>query len=248
MPKPLWVLADPTEQLIKSPETGMGFQIIQTGSDQSSEIDFVLSGKYIVPFDDQHYLSVTDVLSSEMYDANDKEKYVSFFEYDTPDGFSLTVPTGGRTFGSRIEYISAMLKLTISSGYAGKMGAFPLLARHRLQVGTTFHRFIHASSDFRFKPDAFLATNSGELTAGTYMTTHLEKLYLDSGFAVVARAALPIPLPAIYVFDYEIPAGTLIDVGTIAPLFGQSGGGVEVRLVNNVKNVKVTGSYQIPSF
>jgi hypothetical protein len=70
----------------------------------------------------------------------------------------------------------------------------------------------------------------GNLTAGTYLTSRVDTLHADSGFGVVGRYALPIPLPTSHQVSYDLPAGTLIEVGTVSPNFGQSGGGVEIRL------------------
>jgi hypothetical protein len=46
----------------------------------------------------------------------------------------------------------------------------------------------------------------------------------------VGRYALPLPIPALHVVEYRLPAGTVIRAGTAAPSFGQAGGGVEVCL------------------
>jgi hypothetical protein len=93
-----------------------------------------------------------------------------------------------------------------------------------LATNTKFHRYIAASTDPRYN------TTAGTLSANTYLSPLLDDTYLNSGFAVVGRLALPIPLPATFKFVYEISAGATIQVGTVSPAFGQAGGGVEVRL------------------
>jgi len=57
----------------------------------------------------------------------------------------------------------------------------------------------------------------------------------------VGRYALPIPVPASFVFEYELPGTmvlqggasqpTVLQVGTVQPNFGQAGGGVEVKTI-----------------
>src|SRR2546421_104541 len=49
-----------------------------------------------------------------------------------------------------------------------------------------------------------------------------------SGFAAVGRYALPNVEPAMYVYEIEPRPETRIEFGTVAPAYGQAGGGVEV--------------------
>lgn len=87
-----------------------------------------------------------------------------------------------------------------------------------------------------------------ELSKGTYLTTALDKIYANTGFAVVGRYALPVPLPATYCIQYEVPKGTQLKAGTVAPNFGQAGGGVEVLLNDDTVNVKLIGLHVLPDF
>lgn len=68
------------------------------------------------------------------------------------------------------------------------------------------------------------------LCAGTYLTTLLDHSLTNTGFGAVGRYALPIPAPATHLYQYELPRGTSLGVGTVAPMFGQSGGGVEAKI------------------
>lgn len=119
--------------------------------------------------------------------------------------------------------------LTINPQYKlPGVGSFPLVGSQTLSEDTRFFRVICSQSDFRYD------SNSMVLRDSTYLMPYLDHLHSNSGFATVARFALPIPLPACYLFQYELPAGTQIRVGTVAPAFGQSGGGVEVMTENRV--------------
>src|SRR3990170_4770099 len=82
-----------------------------------------------------------------------------------------------------------------------------------------------------------------DVLAGTPIPT--ERDNADSGFGAVGRYALPIPLPASHVFQYELPQGTTIEVGTVGPNFGQSGGGVEIHLPNATSATRI-GNIRIP--
>jgi hypothetical protein len=127
-------------------------------------------------------------------------------------------------FPNRLTAVVALLAATISPAYTGTAGAFPLIATYTLPVNTIFRRYLAALPDRRFV--------SGQLTAGTYLTSQLDAAHADSAFGAVGRYALPIPLPVNQVVQYELPAGTTIEVGTVAPNFGQAGGGVEIHLPN----------------
>ncbi len=72
-------------------------------------------------------------------------------------------------------------------------------------------------------------------------------LFVNSGSAVVGRFALPMPLPACYIMQYELPAGKTIKVGTVAPSFGQAGGGVEIQLPQ-AQAVNVVGQFTVPEY
>lgn len=62
---------------------------------------------------------------------------------------------------------------------------------------------------------------------------------MPTGFIAVGRFALPNTLPASYRYEIEAPTGTSVDFGTVAPAFGQAGGGVEAYFAKSVTNAKV---------
>ena len=118
-------------------------------------------------------------------------------------------------------------------------GAHPLLTRRTLTSAERFLRYISSPSDRRF--------TGSNLLPGTYLTTDLESKTANSGFAAVGRFALPLPVPACTVIEYELSPGTVIDVGTVAPLFGQSGGGVEICVVSSPGVIWI-GSSTVPEY
>jgi hypothetical protein len=75
------------------------------------------------------------------------------------------------------------------------------------------------------------ATNT--LKKDTYLTSQLDRHHADTGFGSVGRYALPLPIPISTVIEYTLPVGKDIEVGKVAPLFGQAGGGVEIKLMND---------------
>jgi len=103
--------------------------------------------------------------------------------------------------------------------------------------GRTFYRFS------AFNPDRRVNPVSGDFAPGTYATTDHDKPEVPSGLAAVGRYALPQTASAIYVYECAPKAGTVIHVGTVAPAYGQAGGGVEALFpagaTNNTAPVKV---------
>jgi hypothetical protein len=110
---------------------------------------------------------------------------------------------------------------TLPPGYAPTSGAVPLLGTITLTAPAAFYRLLMSPTDHRFK--------NGKLAKETYLTTDLDRRLVNTGFAAVGRYALPLPVPASYVIAYVFPVGTVLNVGTVQPNFGQAGGGVEVR-------------------
>lgn len=110
--------------------------------------------------------------------------------------------------------------VSLPTGYVPSRGAHSLLGKITLKYATRFLRFTSTPHDPRYV--------SGELTAGTYLSTQNDATFVNTGFGAVGRFALPMPIPASYRHDYTLPASTVLAVGTVSPAFGQAGGGVEV--------------------
>lgn len=126
------------------------------------------------------------------------------------------------------------------------IGAVQLLKTIQLNSKTVFYRYLSSSKDFRFVRNQKNSLK-GQLTPGTYLSTYNDKIYLNTGFGVVGRLALPNPYPPKYVTQYEFDKGTMLDVGTVAPKFGQPGGGVEVRTKKS-SSVREIGRFTIPDY
>jgi hypothetical protein len=65
------------------------------------------------------------------------------------------------------------------------------------------------------------------------------ELVVPTGFMAVRRFALPVNLPASHHYEIMAPVGIHVDFGTVAPAFGQSGGGVEAYFAKAVANAKM---------
>ena len=144
-----------------------------------------------------------------------------------------------KNHSGRHQAMDALNRANISSSFMGGAGASPLIGSSILEKDTLFYRFISSETDFRY--------NDGVLSAETYVTTANEAVHVNTGFSVVARFALPLALPASVRIEYRIPKGTKIQVGTVAPNFGQAGGGVEIFLPAKTPAKKIKLS-RIPDF
>jgi hypothetical protein len=120
-----------------------------------------------------------------------------------------------------------MLSAHFPVGYLPTRGAYPLLGMTTLTHDTRFIRYTSTPTDARY--------TGSLLSAGTYLTSYRDSLLVNTGFGTVGRYALPLPVPAKFVHEYTIPKGTTLQVGTVAPNWGQSGGGVEVCTTASTK-------------
>lgn len=187
----------------REPETGMAFQIVETPSGFVA----VLEDRSALPcYRDPQFYDVADLLAGEPIPKTRGDALLSV----------------SAVLADRATAFTALQGAGISPSFTGNAGAVPLIASCALPHVTIFYRCLSSAVDPRYV--------SGQLSVGTYLTTRLDTTYANSGFATVGRFALPIPLPASYVIQYELPRGVIVNVGTVAPMFGQSGGGVEVQL------------------
>ena len=125
-------------------------------------------------------------------------------------------------YSTRADAVAQLNNVDLPAGYIPQPGAIPLLGSVVLAADHVLYRYSWTSTDPRFQ--------NGNLLPGTYFTSALDQFLTNTGFGAVGRYALPIPAPAVHLFQYHLPAGTRLKVGTVAPMFGQAGGGVEVQL------------------
>lgn len=222
MPKQIMVVHEEQfRNLQEQSETGMGFQIFDT---PPGLVAVLANGIGMPYYSDPDFYNVDDLLEGMP------------IQEQPPEIVTLEEP---RAFADRASALTALRAINISSQYTGTAGAFQLIAYTQLPTDTVFYRYLSTSTDPRYV--------GGSLKARTYLTAQLDTNYANSGFATVGRYALPIPLPSRYVIQYELQQGTTLDIGTVAPAFGQAGGGVEVRLRTD-RPARQLGWFQIPEY
>ncbi len=169
------------------------------------------------------------------------DQYYSMEEFQAGEPFPEFSPKSPNLQKLNLTNISTCSILTVSlpQNYISTVGAHPLLGTLNLSHAAKFYRFTSSPTDSKFNK------NTQTLQAGTYLTTDSDQKFVNTGFGAVGRFALPMPIPASYKHTYTIPAKNNLQVGTVAPNFGQSGGGVEVMTNASISNVVFHTTHQI---
>jgi hypothetical protein len=227
----MWSLGETAiKDLAGLPETGMGFQLVEAviwgtptpllvlNSDRATD----LSEVGLLPGDDpavilRNGLRVIEALKGDVVTTM----------------IAAPAPHSFRLLNTRIGSLPATTAAPIAG--AGVRAALPssLVKHDTLGANRTFHRFS------AFNPDRRVDPVTGSFLAGTYAAPESEVPFVPTGFVAVGRFALPNTLPASFHYEIEAPTGTSVDFGTVAPAFGQAGGGVEAYFANAVTNAKV---------
>ena len=221
MNKPLIRLENnPIRDLETIPEAGMGYYVaagsLVDEGDQLFVVTEAVEGEFFaIPMKHPRFFSYEDFGRLEVSADEIRLPWVENL-VENVEPHTVTFDRG-----------SHLSNLSLVPGYIPAVGAIPLLGTDTLTRTTNFHRYLRSPNDFRFD------TQKQELSAGTYLTTASDQAYANTGFAAVGRYALPVPVPAIHVFVYQLPPGTSLRVGTALPNFGQAGGGVEVQLIGD---------------
>jgi len=221
--------------LVNLPETGMGFQLVEAVVFGSTTPLLVLNSERAIDLaeiglelgDDpsvilRNGLRIIDAINSGIVQT--------VFAAPQPHSFKL--------LSSRVS----VPKISPSAlGKALKAALPSSLVKHvSLSANRVFHRFS------AFNPDRRVDSITGNFLPGTYAVPESEVPFVPTGFTAVGRFALPNNLPASHHYEIEAPAGTAVDFGTVAPAFGQAGGGVEAYFKNAVTNARVPPASRLP--
>lgn len=225
----IWQLSGPAvTSLTELPETGMGFQLVEA----------VVWGKQtsLLVLNADHAIDISDLELSPGNDPatvlNNGQQIMAAINFGVntpliaapqPHSFRLLNTRIGPTPSSIGPAPAAALSVALPSS---------LIKRVTLSNNRLFFRFS------AFNPDRRVDPVTGNFLAGTYASPESEVPFVPTGFVAVGRFALPNSLPASYRYEIEAPTGTAVDFGTVAPAFGQAGGGVEAYFASGVINAK----------
>lgn len=207
------------EELLRLPETGMGFQLV----------DASLWGdtKQLLVFNADIALDLTR-LDLENVSPNDTSALLRneacIVEALRTATYTMVAAPGPRNFRLLTTRVSGVRAPTPA------VTASALVKHVILSKVRTFHRFS------AFNPDRRVDPLTGDFLPGTYAAPESEVPFVPTGFAAVGRFALPNTLPASNHYTIRAAIGTAVSFGTVAPAFSQAGGGVEAFFANGATN------------
>lgn len=225
----MWNLNDTAvEELLELPETGMGFQLVEASIWGTVSPLLVLNGQRAIDLSQAGLVEGDDpaiVLRNGL-------RIIEAMKGDV--ALTMIAAPGLRSFKLLQGRIGPTTGRGITTG-ASVAAALPssLIKHDTLKANRVFYRYSAFSPDKRVDP------KTGNFLPGTYAAPASEVPFVPTGFIAVGRFALPNTLPASYRYEIEAPRGTSVDFGTVAPAFGQAGGGVEAYFAKSVTNAKV---------
>lgn len=220
----MWNLGENAiDQLIDLPETGMGFQFI--------EARIMGSYRYLLVLNAEHAFDLSAIeLSPEASPYEIMRNGLRVLEEmrrTESTMFSAPAPSDFKLLNCRVSVTGN----SVLGGTAPVIAqSSTLVKKETLANNRKFYRFSAYNPDRRVDP------TTGDFAAGTYATTDNDEPFVPSGLAAVGRYALPNNSPASHKYTIIAPAGEDVEYGTVAPAFGQAGGGVEALFNKKVRN------------
>jgi hypothetical protein len=233
----MWSLDESAVNSLKSlPETGMGFQLVEAviwGNPTrllvfNAERAVDLSTVELVPGDDPN-----DILRNGLRVIEAMKGGIVQTMVAAPG------PRSFRLLQTRIGPLPATAGPVAGSDLCTALPS-SLVKHDTLTKPRVFYRYS------AFNPDRRVDPHTGSFLAGTYAAPASEVPFVPTGFVAVGRFALPNTLPASYRYEIEAPARTSVDFGTVAPAYGQAGGGVEAYFAKAATNAQVPPKPVIP--
>jgi len=211
---------------IELTETGMGYHFVRAkyGRGYSNTgTDFVVLGStYALAVQEIKDLStVFDVTAAIGLDELSQDNFVE-------EDLQIIDDFGRDPLKARAELARSLAKKALTAPVPPP--GTTLTVRTVSTGDDGFIRFSYTRNDPRIEA-------TGGVAAKTYATTYRDGVIITSGLSAVGRYALPVPLPATYLFLLTPPADTPVHFGAAVPLFGQAGGGVEVYFPNKFTNI-----------
>ena len=212
--------ASARSELLALPESGMGFQHVTAIFQGQTGQFLVLNAEWALELTE---LGLADGADPATIEANGARVMAAVRDVMA----RYLASWAPRSFAIQTARIGASTPRA-----AGPVIAQPssLVKRCLLPASRTFHRYS------AFNPDRRVDPCTGDWLPGTYGTTESEVPFVPTGFVAVGRFALPNQLPASHFYTIRAASGTNVSFGTVAPAFGQSGGGIEAFFAGALVN------------
>lgn len=206
--------------LLSQPESGMGFQVAEVARPYAREEEpwLVFNAEIAISFastlETRTWEGMRNAGSLEWLEAQAEQADRYYREprvVVTRSGVGLAI----RAYGTASALSPAPLSL---------------IKKTVTKAGSRYCRFS------AFENDRRVDAKTGSFLPGTYATTGTDEPMAPSGFAAVGRYALPNVHPSSFLHYLSSLSGEAIHIGTVAPAYGQSGGGVEVFFPAGARN------------
>ena len=217
-----------TERLTDSPETGMGYQILDV-SLKPNLSGYVLVQNAEVAIEAKEHKGFK-ALMTKVLEMGVEGKLMKALS-ETPDKVNFRILSLAQAVSSGlIDRKSEETKEGPASEAIPQMSVPP----------ERFLRYSAFENDRRINSD-------GSVKPGTYTTTYSDgTTHVSTGMDAVRRYALPNPLPAVNKFELQPPGPIKVRRGRVAPAYGQPGGGKEVIFDNGASAGTLKSKSKIP--
>lgn len=220
----LWLSNHDRAALLKQPESGMGYQIVEVTTKEDKKKRCIVYNAELLLFEEEPRQLLRASTFNSLLARAERSRF------GVKDIRVVSRPAALSAFGSLRETGPAYG--TKSTGKAEAPVA-------HAKADEVFKRFSAYENDHRI-------TANGGLLPGSCATTEADAKNVKTGKEAVARYALPNPKPAVYVFTVKPLKDTEVRRGTVQPANDQPGGGVEVIFTSGSPEKTVTGPDKIP--
>jgi hypothetical protein len=196
-----------TTDLLGSPESGMGYQLVEATLRDDKKKDGVVYNADLLVLNDERQLRILEL----------RESY--------PRSLRFAQDAAGEVKALRV--LAGPRLMALSEAEKKSVGATDGLAG-KTKAGAAFKRFSAYANDNRVMADA-------SLRPGTFATTEDDAKNVKTGTGANARYALPNPAPASCRYTIRPDKDTAIQSGIVQAANGQPGGGVEVIFTNGTQ-------------
>jgi hypothetical protein len=210
---------DIVQRFENEPEVDMGVQVGQTGW---GDFYLVVGGQIAAIIDEQTFQQLANVHERAWMDqSRDRaQQEHDFLEWRSSLSTAPIIDPVDPA-------IARSVALSMSRGSLGLPPLPPMPYGHLPFTANT------GAEDIFYRWEPFPTSRridqiTNHVLANTYAPPSAETPFVPTGFAAVARFALPLLFPARWRWEIQPTSGTPIRCGASVPMHGQSGGGVEV--------------------
>jgi hypothetical protein len=211
------------------PEVAMNIQIARC----EDEYVVVVAGRIAIKYDEE-LISQLDKLNQSLRSPEGRENYGQSAERWT-ENLKMSPPLTPVPISQALSvrgFIHLGPRFPLPPSLPVPPTIYGHLPFHGLASGTdVFYRYEPYPTSRRID-----RTTNSVTQPNTFASPELDVTFVNSGLGAVARYALPQLLPACWRYELTPPANITVHYGASVPLFGQSGGGVEVSFASTFTN------------